>query len=98
MAGIPSNYRKYIRPLLGIVILILGITFMFFPFIPLGYIFTAAAIILLSYELPFVRRFVAFLKQRGNAKSINKIEEEVNSVENQIDDYIIEDHDEMKRE
>ncbi|ALO16911.1 hypothetical protein L21SP5_03298 [Salinivirga cyanobacteriivorans] len=90
MLKIPSKYRKYIRPFLGIFILLLGLVFMFVPFIPLGYIFLAAALIILSYELPPVRRLLNRLKRNGNGDEIEKIEAEVDEVEDEISKKIVE--------
>lgn len=75
---------------MGTFILLLGLIFMFVPFIPLGYIFLAAALIILSYELPPVRRLLDRLKKNGNGDKIEKIEAEVDEVEDEIDKKIVE--------
>ena len=62
---------------------------MFVPFIPLGYIFLAAALIILSYELPPVRRLLDRFKKNGNGDEIEKIEAEVDEVEAEISKKIV---------
>lgn len=89
MAKLSRKYKKYIRPAIGIFILAMGIVFMFFPFIPLGYVFIAAALILLSYELPPVRKALNFLKKKDNGKHVEKIEHEVEEVEEKLNEKLV---------
>lgn len=76
--------RKHLRSIIGIVVLLFGIVFMFIPFIPLGYILLAVGAYLLAPWLPFMRKLLRYLKKKDKRDRIEKTEEKVDEVFEQI--------------
>lgn len=88
MAKLKPKHIKYIRPVVGFIVFILGAIFMFFPFIPLGYLFLAAGLFLMAYEIPFLRKLIDKLKRRDKKDRIEKVEEKVEKAENIVSQKI----------
>lgn len=88
MQRIKPKHIKYIRLVVGFIVFILGAIFMFFPFIPLGYLFLAAGLFLMAYEIPFLKKFIDKLKRRDKKDRIEKVEEKVEEAENIVSQKI----------
>lgn len=84
----PQN-KKYLRPVAGVVILLLGIIFMVVPFIPLGYIFVFGGLFLLSTRIPLFQKWLDKAKRHDKKNKIDKVEESVNKAEEKISRKII---------
>src|SRR5690554_2563689 len=84
----PQN-KKYLRPVAGVVILLLGIIFMVLPFIPLGYIFVFGGLFLLSTEIPLFKNWLDKLKSKDKKNRIEKVEQKVDEKEEQLSEKII---------
>lgn len=54
---------------------------MFIPFIPLGYVLLFAALLLLSPNLPFVRKLMRYLRKRDKNGHIERLENKLNEWE-----------------
>lgn len=77
MQKISSKYKKYIRLGIGILILALGLVFMLFPFIPLGYVFVIAGVFLLAFEIPPLKKLVNKIKEKDDKGRVEKVEQEI---------------------
>jgi uncharacterized membrane protein YbaN (DUF454 family) len=75
-----KKIKKNLRLITGITILVLGIAFMVVPFIPLGYIFLFIGAFLLANKIPFLRKFMKWLKRKDDTGKLDKAEEKVNKV------------------
>lgn len=89
MMKLKPQHKKFIRPVLATVILVLGAFFMLVPFIPLGYIFIFAGLLILTPYLPFVQKWLDRFKQKDKGDYINKAENAVNKTEKKIDELLI---------
>ena len=85
------EHKKYIRPVAATILMVLGIVFLFFPFIPLGYIFMFAALLLLAPYLPPVRRFLDYLRRKDNKDRVGEVEEKIAQSEEKFDEKYIRD-------
>jgi len=74
------NIKKNIRFIAGIIVLVLGGVFMVVPFIPLGYIFLFVGAFLLAPKVPFLRRFMKWLKKKDKSGKLEKAEDKVDDV------------------
>jgi uncharacterized membrane protein len=86
---IKPEHTKYIRLAAGLIILILGIVFMLFPFIPLGYLFVIAGLFLLAYQIPVLYKFINKIKQRDKKGRVEKVEKKINEKEEQLNKKIV---------
>lgn len=75
----------------GIIILALGAVFMVVPFIPLGYIFLFAGLLLLSYYIPAFRKPIDKLKKKDKKDRFEKVEKKIDEAEEKVDEKIVED-------
>ncbi|HYW94739.1 MAG TPA: hypothetical protein VE870_04075 [Bacteroidales bacterium] len=91
MLGLKPQHKKYIRPVLGLLIFIAGSVFMLIPFIPLGYILIIIGVLFLAPVFPFLQRLIAKLKKSDRKQRIEKAEVEMNKVENKVDQTLIDD-------
>lgn len=80
-----ATQSTYLRYVLGILIGLLGVVFMFIPFIPIGYLLIFAALFILSPKIPFLRKYVRFLKRKDKDGRLNKLEKKINDLEKFID-------------
>lgn len=85
-----ARHKKYIRLIAGTLILILGIVFMLFPFIPLGYLFVIAGVLLLAYEIPFLQKPLNKLKRKDKKGRVQKVEKKINKSEEVLENIIVE--------
>lgn len=88
----PEN-KKYIRLVVGIIILLLGGVFMLVPFIPLGYVFLFAGLFLLASYIPFLNKIITKLKKKDKKGLVKKVEKKIDEAEKEIDDKFVEDPD-----
>ncbi len=72
--------KKYLRPVSGVIILILGGVFMLLPFIPLGYAFIFLGLFLLVPYVPFFARFMNWLKKKDESNKLEKVEGKTDDV------------------
>ena len=90
---INSKYKKYIKLVIGVFVLCLGLVFMLLPFIPLGYIFVVAGLFLLAYEIPALKKQIDKLKEKDSKGRVAKVEEKLQEGDQIIEDKIIRDDD-----
>jgi len=81
--------KNLLRPVVGIIILILGGIFMFLPFIPLGYILIFSGLFLLSTEIPLFKKWLEKAKTKDEKGRIEKVEKSVTKKEDQLSNKFI---------
>ncbi len=91
MIKVSSKYKKYIRLGIGILVFCLGLVFMLFPFIPLGYVFVVAGLFLLAYEIPVLKKLVNKLKEKDNNGRVEKVEKKLQEGDQFIDRKFVKD-------
>ncbi|WP_421878563.1 hypothetical protein [Marinoscillum sp.] len=77
-------YGTYIRYALGGISAILGVAFLFIPFIPLGYVLIFLALFILAPKIPFLRKYLRFLKKKDKNGHLKRIEETMNEWESSL--------------
>jgi uncharacterized membrane protein len=88
MTIIKPKHSKYIRPLVGILSLILGTAFLVIPFIPLGYILLIAGLFLLTPNIPVLKKAINKLKKKDDGGKIEKVEGKVDDAEDKMNSKI----------
>ncbi|MFP4060813.1 MAG: DUF2892 domain-containing protein [Bacteroidales bacterium] len=83
-----SEPGRWIRPVAGIVALLLGGVFMLIPFIPLGYILLFASIFILSPYIPGLKWLVNYFKKKDKSNKLDKVEDEIQDNENKLDNKL----------
>ena len=86
---IKPEHTKYIRLATGLIILILGIVFMMFPFIPLGYLFVIAGLFLLAYQIPVLYKLINKIKHKDKKGRVEKVEKKINEKEEKLNQKIV---------
>ena len=94
---VKAKYKKHIRLGIGILVLCLGLVFMLFPFIPLGYVFVTAGLFLLAYEIPALKKQVNKLKKKDKKGRVEKVEKKLQEGDQFIDRKFIKDDDESQQ-
>ncbi|MFW6289383.1 MAG: hypothetical protein ACOC0R_00330 [Mariniphaga sp.] len=94
MLKIKAKHKKYLRPVVGGVILFLGAVFMVVPFIPLGYIFLFAGLFLLSTEIPLFKKWQEKAKSKDDKNRVENVEKKVDKKEEQVSRKIVKSEDE----
>lgn len=79
MEGKYQRYVVYFRWIVGLLLLLLGLLFLFVPFIPLGYIFLFAAFIIIGPQLPFYNRFINWIIRRDHSGKFERVEKRLNA-------------------
>lgn len=74
------NIKKNLRLIVGIAVLVVGAVFMVIPFIPLGYIFLFIGAFLLADKVPFLKKFMQWLKKKDKSGKLEKAEDKVDDV------------------
>lgn len=92
--NIKPEHKKYLRPVAGGFILLLGIVFMVVPFIPLGYIFLFGGLFLLSTEIPIFKKWLDKAKSKDKKNRIEEVEKTVDEKEEQVSKKIVKSEDE----
>ena len=70
-----NKIKANIRYLIGGLVFLLGILFMFVPFIPLGYVCLGIGAFLLSPAIPALKRLIKFVKKKDPTNKVKKMEE-----------------------
>ncbi len=91
---IKPEHKKYLRPVAGSIILLLGMVFMVVPFIPLGYIFLFGGLFLLSTEIPIFKKWLNKAKSKDKKNRIEEVEKTVDKKEEQVSKKIVKPEDE----
>lgn len=91
---IKPQHKKYIRLIMGLILLILGSIFMLIPFIPLGYAFLIASLFLLAYYIPPLHKFINKLRSRDKKDRVKKVEKKINEGEKLVSKKMTDDDDE----
>jgi uncharacterized membrane protein YbaN (DUF454 family) len=86
---IKPEHKKYLRPVAGGIILLLGVVFMVVPFIPLGYIFLFGGLFLLSTEIPIFKKWLNKAKSKDKKNRIEDVEKTVDKKEEQVSKKIV---------
>ncbi len=89
MLGLKPKHRKYIRPVLGFIILIAGLVFLIIPFIPLGYILVITGGLFLAPVVHPIGRLLEKLRKNDRKDRIGKAEQEMDKVEEKVDEVLI---------
>ncbi len=76
---------SYLRPIVGTVVLIIGLVSMLLPFLPLGYIFTLGGLLILSSRIPVLRRFLRRLEKKDKKGRVKKVNEKVSETEERVE-------------
>ncbi len=84
MFKIDPKHKKYIRPVAGIVFLVLGSVFMLIPFIPLGYVMIFGGLFLLAFQLPFLQKWVNKIKHKDKKGRVDNMEKGIENTENRM--------------
>ena len=84
MFKIDPRYKKYIRPVAGIIFLMLGSVFMLLPFIPLGYIMIFGGLFLFSAELPFLQKWLNKIRHKDKKGRVDKVEKGIENTEKKM--------------
>jgi hypothetical protein len=72
---------SYIRPVLGSIVLIIGLVSMVLPFLPLGYIFTLGGIFILSPYIPYLKKLISYLEKRDKKGRVKKANQKFSEIE-----------------
>lgn len=69
-----KNVARIIRLVVGIVMLLVGLSLMIIPFIPLGFVFFFFGLVLVSPLIPQLKKQINWLKKKDKRNIINKTE------------------------
>jgi uncharacterized membrane protein HdeD (DUF308 family) len=86
---IKPEHKKYIRLVAGIIIVIFGAVFMMVPFIPLGYVFLIAGLMLLASYIPPLKRLIEKFREKDDKNRVEKVEKKINDGEKIISERIV---------
>jgi uncharacterized membrane protein HdeD (DUF308 family) len=86
---IKPEHKKYIRLVAGIIIVIFGAVFMMVPFIPLGYVFLIAGLMLLTSYIPPLKRLIEKFREKDDKNRVEKVEKKINDGEKIISERIV---------
>ena len=89
MLGLKPHHKKYIRPVIGLILIITGSVFLLIPFIPLGYVMLITGAFFLAPVIPVLGRAIDKLKVHDDKNRIKKAESEMNKVEEKVDGFLI---------
>jgi hypothetical protein len=73
----------------GIIIVIFGAVFMMVPFIPLGYVFLIAGLMLLASYIPPLKRLIEKFREKDDKNRVEKVEKKINDGEKIISERIV---------
>lgn len=71
--------RKYIRPLIGVLLFFFGLVFMFIPMIPLGYLLLAAGAVVLAPFAPPVQHFLDWWERKDSSGRVGRVRQRVDA-------------------
>lgn len=92
----PEN-KKYIRLVAGIIILMLGAVFMLVPFIPLGYVFIIAGLLLLASYIPPLKRLIDKIRKKDDKNRVEKVEKKLDDGEDAVSEKIVKGENEVNK-
>jgi hypothetical protein len=84
-----NTYLFYIRWTAGLILLVLGIAFLFIPFIPLGYIMLLASIVVVGPQLPYYDKAIDWLAKKDKSNKVRILERKLRMLENKMENRII---------
>lgn len=90
MPNLNPKVKKYIRPVIAGLALILGGVFMLIPFIPLGYILVFVGLFLLTPYFPNVKKWLRKLKDNHDNGVIEDAEEKIEESEERLSSWLTE--------
>jgi uncharacterized membrane protein YbaN (DUF454 family) len=70
--------RRYIRPIIGGLLFLIGVVFMFLPMIPLGYLVLGASAVVLAPLSPPFRHLLRWLEERDSSGRVETVEKKIN--------------------
>lgn len=73
-----KKHSLYLRWVVGILAALIGIVLMLIPFIPFGYAFVCASILILAPMVPFLKRVLDNIRARDKRGFLIKIENVLN--------------------
>lgn len=79
---------RYIRPVIGAILLLIGLVSMFLPFLPLGYLFSLAGLVLLASRIPILQRLLSYLEKKDKKGKVKEVNEKISEVEEKIETKI----------
>jgi hypothetical protein len=94
---IKPKHKKYIRLVVGLILLILGSIFMLVPFIPLGYVFLIASFFLLASYFPPLNNLIEKIRSKDDKDRVGKVEKKINDGEEIISKKIVADDEEKNK-
>lgn len=94
---IKPEHKKYIRLVVGLILLILGSIFMLVPFIPLGYVFLIASFFLLASYFPPLNNLIEKIRSKDDKDRVGKVEKKINDGEEIISKKIVADDEEKNK-
>lgn len=84
----PQN-AKYIRPVLGVLILLVGLISMFLPFLPLGYLFTFGGLFLLAPNIPVLNKLINRLEEKDDKGRVEKAKDTISNYQKKTEDKLV---------
>lgn len=94
---IKPQHKKYIRLVVGLILLILGSVFMLVPFIPLGYVFLIASLFLLASYFPPLKKLIDKIRSKDDKDRVGKVEKKINYGEEIVSKKIVADDEESNK-
>ena len=83
-------FRKYLKLVIAIILIALGVALTIFP-VPFGFLLIIAGLLLLVSYVPFLDRWLMKLKKKDKNNLIEKAEDKIDDVEENVVDRIVED-------
>jgi drug/metabolite transporter (DMT)-like permease len=80
-----NSIKNYIRLIVGIITALLGIVFLFIPFLPFGYLLLFISAFFLARYIPILKRIMSFLRKKDKKGYIQKAEEKIRQFQDWID-------------
>jgi drug/metabolite transporter (DMT)-like permease len=93
-----NSLKNYIRLIIGIITALLGIVFLFIPFLPFGYLLLFVSAFFLASYIPILKKFMSFLRKKDRKGYIKKAEEKIHRFESWIDRKISENKSKPQKE
>lgn len=94
---IKPQHKKYIRLVVGLILLILGSVFMLVPFIPLGYVFLIASLFMLASYFPPLKKLIDKIRSKDDKDRVGKVEKKINDGEEIVSKKIVADDEESNK-
>ncbi|TXD78289.1 hypothetical protein [Algoriphagus ratkowskyi] len=72
--------KKFIIPAIAFIVLIIGMVFLFIPFIPIGWLLVAIASLLMAPYFKFMRNFIGWLTKIDKTGFVKKAGEKASGL------------------